>query len=79
MTPLDIWLLWCMFIVALAMIEYAILLTIRYGKLSKVDVSGKGMDKTGREKKCKKIDRYALMFFMAINLMTIGTYFYVYY
>ena len=68
-----------MFVVALAMIEYAILLTIRYGKLSKVDVKGQGMDKTEREKKCKKIDRYAFMFFVAINLVTIGTYFYVYY
>ena len=68
-----------MFIVALAMIEYAILLTIRYGKLSKVDVNGQGKDKTEREKKCKEIDRYAFMFFMAINLVTIVIYFYVYY
>ena len=79
MTPLDIWLLWCIFVVALAMIEYAILLTIRYGKLSKVGENGQGKDKTKREKKCKKIDKYAIMFFMVINLMTIGTYFYVYY
>ena len=68
-----------MFIVALAMIEYAILLTIRYGKLSKVDVNGQGKDKTEREKKCKKIDRYAIILFMAINLVTIVTYFYIYY
>ena len=68
-----------MFVVALAMIEYAILLTIRYGKPSKVDVKGKGIDKTTREQKCEKIDKYAVVFFRIINLMTIGTYFYVYY
>ena len=72
-----------MFIVALAMIEYAIQLTIRYGKLNRVGVKGQASDeilaKSKREEKCKKIDKYAMMFFMVINIMTIGTYLYVYY
>ena len=63
-----------MFIVALAMIEYAILLTIRYGKLGEVD-----KDKTKREKKCKKVDKYAMSFFTVMNVMTICTYLYIYY
>ena len=77
------WLLWCMFIVALAMIEYAILLKIRYSQLKKLDVQMQSMDKTSgktkREEKCKKIDRYAMVFFIFINIMTIGTYLYVFY
>ena len=77
------WLLWCMFIVAFAMIEYAILLKIRYSQLKKLDVQMQSMDKTSgktkREEKCKKIDRYAMVFFIFINIMTIGTYLYVYY
>ena len=71
------WLLWCMFVVALSMIEYAVLLTIKYGKLSKVDVYGQG--KTKIEEKCKKIDKYAIIFFAVINIMSIGTYLYIYY
>ena len=77
------WLLWCMFIVALAMIEYAILLKIRYSQLKKLDVQMQSIDKTSgktkREEKCKKIDKYAMVFFTFINIMTIGTYLYVYY
>ena len=77
------WLLWCMFIVALAMIEYAILLKIRYSQLKKLDVQMQSMDKTSgktkQEEKCKKIDKYAMVFFIFINIMTIGTYLCVYY
>ena len=76
---MHMWLLWSQFIVALAMLEYAILLTIRYGKLSKVDVNGEGMDKAKREKKCKKIDKLAMIFFVFMNTMMIGTYLHIYY
>ena len=61
------------------MVEYAILLTIRYGKLNKVSMKETTAYKTKREKKCRKIDRYALIFFMLIDFATMSTYFYIYY
>ena len=72
---MDVWLLWCIFIVVLAMCEYAILLTIRYGRMNKI--GNKDSDKAIREKKCQKIDRCAIIVFMAINILVICTYFYV--
>ena len=66
-----------MFIVALAMIQYAILLAIRYRQLDKYYIAGQDMDKN-RAKICRKMDRYAIIFFTVVNLLTIGMYFVVY-
>ena len=67
-----------MCIVALAMCEYAALLTIRYGNLKGIGIKG-DTDKTTREKRCRKIDQRAMIFFTALNTLTIGGYFYYYY
>ena len=67
-----------MCIVALAMCEYATLLTIRYANLKKIG-SKDCPDKTNKEERCRKLDRYAVIIFTTINLLTIGTYFYYYY
>ena len=66
-----------MFIVDLAMIQYAILLAIRFGQLDKYYIEGQDMEKN-RVKTCRKMDRYAIIFFTVINLMTMGIYFFVY-
>ena len=68
-----------MCIVALALFEYAILLSIRYGKQDKIDVADSNDVTMARQQKCKKIDKYAMRFLLAANIGTIGTYFYVYY
>ena len=78
MTALDIWFIICMLHVAMAMFEYAILLTIKFGKQNKISVE---MDVTQEEKavkKCRKIDLYALRVFAASYILTVGTYFYKY-
>ena len=68
MTALDIWLLMCMLFVATATFEYAMLLLIRYGRRLKLDVG-----------KVEKVDRYAIMGFMGIYILTDSTYFYIVY
>ena len=74
---MDAWLLLCMGFVALALLEYAVLLTIRFGKQHKIiaDKRGNKSDIVS-ENKCRKIDRYALRVFLSLFSVTMGTYFY---
>ena len=75
MTALDIWLHLCGYVVFFAMLEYAILLKIRFGK----DIS----DKAGQEnyrraawEKCRKIDHYAMIIFPIAFGLSNFVYFY---
>ena len=77
---MDLWLLLCMLFVALALFEYAIMLTIRFGKQDKnrSAANRKGTkDDVFAEMRCRKIDRYALRVFLAAHVATMGTYFYI--
>ena len=72
---LDIWLLLCVIFVALALFEYAILLAIRFGKQNKINDNMTGNDGADNAiAKCRKIDRYALRVFLALNVVTVCTY-----
>ena len=73
---LDIWLLLCVIFVALALFEYAILLAIRFGKQNnKINDNMTGNDAADKAiAKCRKIDRYALRVFLALNVVTVCTY-----
>ena len=76
---MDLWLLLCMLFVALALFEYAIMLTIRFGKQDKERSANKKgtKDDVIAEMKCRKIDRYALRIFLAAHIATMGSYFYI--
>ena len=76
---MDIWLLICMLFVALALFEYAIMLTIRFGKQDKNRSANKKGTKEDiiAEMMCRRIDRYALRVFLAAHVATVGMYFYI--
>ena len=65
---MDIWLLLCMLFVALTILEYAVMLAIRFGK-QKRDA------RENQEDKCNYIDRLALWIVMGIYILTVGAYF----
>lgn len=64
-----------MIFVAFALFEYAILLTIRFGKQNKVHGSMIGIkDETTVVGKCRKIDLYAMRVFMVLHAVVIVAY-----
>ena len=65
----------CMLMVAMALFEYAILLAIRFGKLT----NRKGEHDALVEERCRKIDRHALRMFLAISAIKMGIYFFTIY
>ena len=74
---MDLWLLLCMGFVALALFEYAVLLTIRFGKQHKITADKRGnKSDVVAENRCRKIDRYALRAFLTLFSLSVGTYFY---
>ena len=79
MTALDVWMLSCVMHLVLSIFEYALLLGIRYGKQFKINTNKKGSRNDKTERMCLTIDRYALRVFVALQLLTVGTYFYNYY
>ena len=74
MTALDKWFLICIIFVAMAMFEYATLMSINFGKLR--IYKGVNPKKEKIEGKCRKIDYYALRAFVSVHVLTMGTYFY---
>ena len=70
---MDVWLLLCILFVALATFEYAILLSIRFGKGKKRNEKGSREDK---QEKCYKVDKMSLRMFVGIYILTVATYFY---
>ena len=64
--------------VAMAMFEYATLLTIKFGKQGKISDEKDQSEEKNILKRCRKIDFYALRAFIATYLLTVGTYFYLY-
>ena len=73
---MDIWMLLCMFFVASAQFEYAMQLTISFGKMKKNGTRAGKEGKTKVEEKCRKIDRYALKIFLGVYILTVGAYIY---
>ena len=75
---MDIWFKICMLYVAMAMFEYAILLTIKFGKQNKISAEKDIGEEKKAVEKCRKMDLYALRVFIACYSLTVGTYFYSY-
>ena len=76
MTSLDVWMLICMSFVAAALFEYALLLNIRYGKVNRISNVVKEQWTVKAEKKCRKVDRYAIRLFVIVHTITVPAYFY---
>ena len=65
----------CIVFVASALFEYAVLVTIRFGKQNKVNDSIIGIDdETEAVGRCRKIDRYALRAFIVLYTLVICGY-----
>ena len=65
----------CIIFVASALFEYAVLVTIRFGKQNKVNDSMIGLhDETEAVGRCRKIDRYALRAFIVLFALVICGY-----
>ena len=71
---MDVWLLLCVLFVALATFEYAILLSIRFGKGKKRNVKA---SREGKQEKCYKMDNMSLRMFVGIYILAVATYFYL--
>jgi hypothetical protein len=69
---MDVWLLSCMGFVSLALLEYAVLLKIMFGQ----DEKNMAKDAFKREinKKCKRLDKLAMVVFIAANALFNGYY-----
>ena len=75
---MDIWMFICMIFVALAKIEYAVQLKVKFGEATKIgNVDTKEL-KRKSEKRYQQIDRYALVTFLVAYIMTVGFYFYTF-
>ena len=64
-----------MLFVAMAMLEYAILLAIKFGKQNRITTDNSLGDEKKKQEKCRMIDLYALRAFLGAHAMTICTYF----
>ena len=67
-----------MLFVALAKFEYAVQLKIQFGTAGKIGIDNVKGDQTKAWKKCRQIDRYALILLFPAYILTVGTYFYIY-
>ena len=75
---MDIWVFICMIVVVLAKFEYAVQLKIRFGRASQISNVGAKENTIKSEKRCQRIDRYALVTFLVAYMLTVGAYFYIY-
>ena len=64
-----------MLFVAMAMLEYAILLAIKFGKQNRITADNNSGEEKKKQEKCRMIDLYALRAFLGAHAMTICTYF----
>ena len=78
MTALDAWFLICMLFVAMAMFEYAILLSIKFGKQNRITAEKSPGEEKQEQEKCRIIDLYVLRAFIVAHVLTICTYFLCY-
>ena len=76
MTALDAWFLICMLFVAMAMFEYAILLSIKFGKQNRISAEKSPGEEKKEQETCRIIDLYALRAFIGAHALTICTYFF---
>ena len=78
MTGMDAWMFTCMIFVALAKFEYAVQLKIQFGTVDKIGNVNEKRNKTKAAGKSRKIDRYAMIVFFCLYILTVGSYFYFY-
>ena len=64
MTCMDIWMLLCILLVFLAMVEYAIIMVITIREILP-------------KKDCSRIDQWTLRGFMVLDILAASTYFYI--
>ena len=74
---MDAWFINCMLHVTMAMFEYAILLTIKFGKQKTISADENAGEEKIAVKKCRKMDLYALRVFIACYSLSIVIYFYI--
>ena len=78
LTAMDIWMFTCMIFVFLAKLEYAMQLKAQFGGSYRNKKIGGNKNKIMLEKRCQKIDFYALITFTVAYTFTVGAYFYIY-
>ena len=66
-----------MIFVAVAMFEYALLLTIKFGKQNKISSMNTDEEEKALER-CRKIDLYVLRAFIVAYILALCTYFSLY-
>ena len=74
---MDAWLLMCMLTVGLAIFEYAICLATLFGKQRRDKINTKDHKNAAAAIRSRKIDRYALRFFIIAYNLSVATYFYI--
>ena len=75
---MDLWMFLCMIFVVLAKFEYAVQLKFKFGRVTQISNVGAKENKIKSEKRCQRVDRYALVTFLVAYLLTVGAYFYIY-
>ena len=78
MTAMDFWLLLCQLFVALATLEYAVLLAMKFGRQNLVG-NKNHHHQSAADEKCRRLDRYSLRLFFAIHSLSVAIYFLVIY
>ena len=76
---MDSWLLLCQLFVALATLEYAVLLGIKFGRQDRVRVGEKNHCQQMVDEMCRKIDRYSLRLFFGTHILAVAVYFFIIY
>ena len=71
---MDIWMFICMIFVFLAMLEYAMQLSTHFGKANKIGNKAANKNKIKLEERCHKVDRYAMILFFIVYMLTVATY-----
>ena len=73
MTLMDVWLLLCILYVVMQLLEYTVILYILL-------TDDKNVLESKKEEKlmmCRKIDSWARKFFLALDILMVGAYYYV--
>ena len=76
---MDYWLILCQMFVGLAMLEYAVLLGIKFGRNNRVGNKNHHHPQSAVDEKCRRIDHYSLRLFFAIHSLSVAIYFLVIY
>ena len=79
MTYLDTWMLLSMAFVGLCTCEFAVCLSIRFGKQLKIGSENRASYYEKAEERCRKMDRFALRIIVITYGLSVSTYYYMLY